>query len=288
VTSRRENGTRARPAVERVAALERELEEARAIISSLKRSAPAVGDRAETEERFRALVETSSDILALVERDGTINFVSDAARRVLGQMAEDLCGRALLSLAASEDRRLLADLLDESVRRPRVPLRAELRLLRPDRACCLAEIVLMNRLDEPRLSAIVCFIRDAGARRSAEERYRILLELAPDAMVVTDSEGRIALVNGQAERLFGYGRDELIGRAAERLVPEWQRAAEVGRADATCLRRKDGSQFCAEIRFSPARADELYLTAVIREVAEPPPHPDPGRAARSMANGGHK
>jgi two-component system, cell cycle sensor histidine kinase and response regulator CckA len=59
-------------------------------------------------------------------------------------------------------------------------------------------------------------------------RFAGLLEAAPDAMVCVDADGRITLVNAQTERLFGYGRNELVGQRVELLVPEAMRDAHPG------------------------------------------------------------
>ncbi len=66
----------------------------------------------------------------------------------------------------------------------------------------------------------VGIFRDLTERKRAEERFRSLLESAPDAMMIHDGEGRIQIVNAQAEKLFGYTRDELIGQTMEMLMPE--------------------------------------------------------------------
>ena len=67
--------------------------------------------------------------------------------------------------------------------------------------------------------------RDLTERNRAHARFRGLLEAAPDAMVCADSGGRIVLVNAQAERLFGYPREELAGQPVEILVPDAIKAA---------------------------------------------------------------
>ena len=67
--------------------------------------------------------------------------------------------------------------------------------------------------------------RDITGRKKAEERFRAVLEAAPDAMVIVDKQGRIVLVNAQTQKLFGYGREELLGKPVELLVPQRLRGA---------------------------------------------------------------
>ncbi len=118
----------------------------------------------------------------------------------------------------------------------------------------------------------------------ADHRFAGLLEAVPDAMVCVDRDGRIALVNAQAERLFGYRRDELVGQAVEVLVPDEVRVAHRGHqagymADPRSRpmdagldlagRRRDGSTFPAEISLSAIDTDEgILVTAAVRDVTE--------------------
>jgi PAS domain S-box-containing protein len=111
-----------------------------------------------------------------------------------------------------------------------------------------------------------------------------LLEAAPDAMVCVDGDGRIALVNAQAERLFGYGRDELVGQPVEILVPDAVRAVHpahragyttdprprpMGAGMELAGRRRDGSTFPAEISLSAIDTEEgLLVIAAVRDVTE--------------------
>ncbi|MDQ6811325.1 MAG: PAS domain-containing protein, partial [Actinomycetota bacterium] len=69
---------------------------------------------------------------------------------------------------------------------------------------------------------------ETGARRRSEARFAALLSAAPDAVVMIDEEGRMALVNEQTERLFGYEREELLGERVEMLLPARAREPHVG------------------------------------------------------------
>jgi PAS domain S-box-containing protein len=117
-----------------------------------------------------------------------------------------------------------------------------------------------------------------------ESRYRGLLEAAPDAMVVVNPSGEIVLLNVQAEKQFGYSRDELVGQRvkniipegfAERLIADGTRSAaealaqQIGTGIELIGRRKDGSEFPLEIMLSPLESAEgILVTAAIRDISE--------------------
>ena len=124
-----------------------------------------------------------------------------------------------------------------------------------------------------------------AARAEAEvNRFRELLEAAPDAIIEVDGEGRIALVNGVTEKMFAYRREELLGEPIEVLVPEDFRAIHehhrTGYGSCPFTRpmgcgvvlhgqRKDGSQFPVEISLSPVKSSRgLRVTAILRDITE--------------------
>src|SRR5262249_60742319 len=120
----------------------------------------------------------------------------------------------------------------------------------------------------------------------SEQRFASLLESAPDAVVITDSEGKIMLVNAQTESLFGYPRDELLGHEVEILLPETVRNRHVthrlghladprtrpmGIGLELAGKRKDGSEFPVDISLRAIETGERRrLTAVVRDSPEGP------------------
>ncbi len=146
----------------------------------------------------------------------------------------------------------------------------------------------MNRSDTPAEGGTGATAGDgppAEIRRvSGEQKFEGLLESAPDAIVIVDARGTIAIVNSQAERLFGYARRELEGQPVELLLPEGLRELHrrhrggylaaphtrpMGLGLDLVARRKDGSEFPTEISLSPLQTeDELLVTAVIRDITD--------------------
>src|SRR3990172_620857 len=124
----------------------------------------------------------------------------------------------------------------------------------------------------------------AASRVLPASSYGVLVEAAPDGVVVTDTEGCIVLVNGATERLFGYEREELLGQAVETLLPERFRVTHVahrasyhanprtrpmGMGWELYGRRKDGSEFPVEISLSPLGEEQgTLVTAIVRDISE--------------------
>jgi len=122
---------------------------------------------------------------------------------------------------------------------------------------------LMEQTDALRVQAEVL--------QKAEQRFRSLLEAAPDAMVVCREDGEIVMVNSQAEILFNSHRDKLISRSIRSLVPGWgQQSGQPAQRGIELLAYPDGrSPFQAEISFSPVQTEEgVVVTCSIRDITE--------------------
>lgn len=122
------------------------------------------------------------------------------------------------------------------------------------------------------------------ARQMEEQRFRTLLESAPDAMLLSDPDGRIVLVNARAEALFGFGRDQLLGQSIELLVPAMQRSQHaqlrhqymrspqitpIGKNRELNAQHCDGSTIPVEISLSPIHSESgLCILSTVRDISE--------------------
>jgi PAS domain S-box-containing protein len=232
------------------------------------------------------LLEAAPDAIVGVASDGLIRLVNAQAERLFGYRREELIGQPVELLVPEvaggvhprHRERYFADPT------PR-PMGAGMELAGrcKDGTEFPAEISLsMVQTSMGPLAAAA--VRDVTSRKRAEAKFRGLLEAAPDAIVGVDVTGRIALVNAQAERLFGYSRAELIGQRVELLVPDAVRdhhpayrqhyfadptPRPMGAGMELAGRCKDGTEFPAEISLSALDTEEgTIVSAAIRDVTD--------------------
>jgi two-component system cell cycle sensor histidine kinase/response regulator CckA len=177
-----------------------------------------------SEQRFRTLVENSSDLITLLAADGTLLYVSQSAQRILGYAPEELIETNALALVHPDDLPEVRTLFAEALASPAVPLRNEHRTRHKDGHYVLFEATGVNRLHDDAVRAIVLNSRDISERRQAEADYRTLFENANDAIMIFDPETEEILeVNPKACEMYGFERSELPGKSLKELTRDVER-----------------------------------------------------------------
>jgi PAS domain S-box-containing protein len=252
-----------------------------------------ISERKETEAKYRGLLEAAPDAMVVVNQDGEIVLLNVQAEKQFAYHRDELVGQKVKNIIPEGfAERLLADGLRsvEDALAQQIGTGIELTGRRKDGGEFPIEIML-SPLESAEGILVTAAIRDITVRKAAEKhlaqmegRYRGLLEAAPDAMVVVNQDGEIVLLNVQAEKQFGYRRDELVGQKvkniipegfAERLIADGTRTAaeavaqQIGTGIELKGRRKHGSEFPIEIMLSPLESSEgILVTAAIRDITE--------------------
>jgi PAS domain S-box-containing protein len=227
----------------------------------------------------------------VVNPSGDIVLLNVQAEKQFGYRRDELVGQKVKNIIPEGfAERLAADGLRsaEDALAQQIGTGIELIALRKNGTKFPIEIML-SPLDSAEGILVTAAIRDISVRKEAEKhlarmegRYRGLLEAAPDAMVVVNQKGDIVLLNVQAEKQFGYHRDELVGQRmkniipagfAERLIADALRSTEdalaqqIGTGIEITGKRKDGTEFPIEIMLSPLESAEgVLVTAAIRDI----------------------
>src|SRR5438093_2822167 len=185
-----------------------------------RRSGPQAGP-----ELFHALVEHSSDAVALLDETGAITYVSQAATRLLGYGVPELTGTNALGFLHPDDLALTERLCRQLLDQPGTPIRTELRARHKDGSYHLVEAVAVNRLDDPAVGAVVANWRDITERlraeqalRNSEQSYRSLVDGVRDVIFALSPGGEVTSLNPAFEEMTGFPPAEWVGRPFEAFV----------------------------------------------------------------------
>jgi PAS domain S-box-containing protein len=155
-----------------VEALERTIRYALALrAEELQRQQAEAALRA-SEERFRALVENSSDALLLLDAEGRVTYMTLSSQRHLGWKPEEIVGHSIFNFLHAEDRETMTERMSETLQNPSAPVTAEIRFQHGDGNERTMEVVGVNRLGDPSVRAIVVKARDITDRRRLEDHLR--------------------------------------------------------------------------------------------------------------------
>src|SRR5271168_330002 len=251
-----------------------------------------ISESKESGAKYRGLLEAAPDAMVVVNQAGEIVLLNVQAEKQFGYRRDELVGQKVKNIIPEGfAERLIADGTRSAAEAlaQQIGTGIELSALRKNRSEFPIEIML-SPLESAEGTLVTAAIRDISVRKAAERhlgqmegRYRGLLEAAPDAMVVVNQGGEIVLLNVQAEKQFGYSRDELVGQKvkniipegfAERIIADGTRSAadalaqQIGTGIELVARRKNGSEFPIEIMLSPLESAEgTLVTAAIRDIS---------------------
>jgi PAS domain S-box-containing protein len=240
----------------------------------------------DSEEKYRMLLdEIQAYAIFMMDPRGQIISWNAGAERIKGYRADQIIGRNFSCFFPPEDleRGKPEEILRLTAARGRH--QEQSMRVRKDGSRFLASLTLTALRDASgNLRGFSEFSHDLSESKESEAKYRGLLEAAPDAMVVVNQTGEIVMLNLQAEKQFGYNRDELTGHKvkniipegfAERLIADGARTAaealaqQIGTGIELTGRRKDGSEFPIEIMLSPlSNAQGILVTAAIRDITQ--------------------
>jgi PAS domain S-box-containing protein len=231
---------------------------------------------------FRRLVEAVNGLaIFTLDKNGNVTSWSSGAEIVKGYAADEIIGQHFSVFCTEEDRRLgkPANFLDRARTTGRVSWDGW--SVRKDGSRFWANIVIDAIGDKDgEFIGFAKVTRDISVRHRSEERFRQVVESAPNAIVLINPSGTIEMVNTQAERVFGYDRAALLGRPVEMLIPPRLRhhhpglrtafftapqSRSMGAGRDLYALKKDGSEFPVEIGLNPVETDEgtMVLSAIV-------------------------
>ena len=232
------------------------------------------------------ILNTAADATIISDSAGYIRVANGRAEELFGYGAGELIGQQVEVLLPEGFRTRHRELRTGFNAAPRArPMVSGLDLagMRKDGSTFRAEIAL-NPIETEDGLIVTSTIRETSGVDESEAYFKTILESAPDALVIIDDQGKMTIVNGQAERMFGYEREEMLGQPVEMLLPERIRKTHVqnravfnddprlrpmGVGMDLVARRRDGSEFPVEISLSPVQSSgRRFVSSVIRDVTE--------------------
>lgn len=240
---------------------------------------------AESELKFRALLENSSDAIILQDSDLTVLYQSPATFRITGISLDYRKANPGLRFTHPADEAGVLDAVALSRHHPAKPIPFQTRLLHINGHYIWIEGTITNLLQEPAVRAIVSNYRDISDRKKSEEQqdlFSSIINNSDDAIISKTIDGSFTSWNPGAEKLFGYKAEEILGKNESVIMPTsstseyeqiWERIKRGERVDhhETIRKRKDGKLIPISMTVSPLKDSEgkiIGLSKIVRDISE--------------------
>ena len=272
-----------------VSGLERNLTKANDLSKSIEK---AFVEQRESDERYRALIEGSTDIITILTREGTIKYISPSVEMVLGYIPEEISGFNVFTLIHPEDKQAAYDALGPEVSAELIGPKLDLRLRHKDGSWRDLEVRGREMYSTPGIQGTIVNCHDITIRKQALAELRessLFLErmfsgLCEGVFINDIQTGKILDCNSAALEMFGYNKDELAGKTIEVLHVDQSSYEELLKQQTHAmetlgiitrfeyrLKRKNGNHFPVEISVTPLN-DSQGVTrrwvSVVRDISE--------------------
>jgi PAS domain S-box-containing protein len=260
----------------------------------------------ESEQRFRALTDHATDIIAVLAADGTVDFVSPSLTRVLGYQPEEVMGSSVFAFVHPDDLEEARGKFTEIYSQPGVHATFEFRVVSKDGSGVrYLEHTANNLLEDSSVRGLVINSRDITERKhaqAAQARVASIVQNSYDAIDSKTLDGTITSLNSAAERLYGYSEEELKGKNISVITPpdrieETMEVLErVGRGEVvsqheTVRVARDGRRILVALTVSPLRDSAgaiVEASTIVRDITDRERHEKELREAKEVAEAANR
>ncbi len=250
-----------------------------------------VKEKTEDLVLLAATVEHSNDAIIIKDMKGNISFWNKAAELLYGFTAEEVLDKPMQQLIPKDKRDEFASIMQKLYKGEKIETFDTSRLTKEQKNLHVSLSISLIKDSEGEMIGSAHIVRDITTRLLAEEnlkksedRFRKVIEAAPNGLIMVNYKGIMVLCNAQVEELFGFKKDELIGHPIDMLIPnrfrrnhttfvsgfmEKPEARQMGAGRDLYGLRKDGSEFSIEIGLSPIHiGNEIYVLSSIVDITK--------------------
>ena len=230
----------------------------------------------EKEAELELIITQTPFMLTRCTHDLRYRYVSRAYAAIFNRKPEDIAGKSMAEIIGKEGLATIRPYIDRVLSGETVTYEKVVPFKGAGRHFLQATYV-PDKNERGEVIGWIASMQDIGERKKAEERFRMAVEASPSGMILVNQKRKMTLVNSQTEWLFGYTREELLGKPVEILIPERFRAQFVAVSEAKtlgvgsdlCALRKDGTEVPVEVGLNPIRFEgQRFVLASIIDITE--------------------